>query len=60
MKPIVKKLLTVALMIAVLGYTIFNYIGGKISIPALCIACFIIGYPMINIITSIIGDLRER
>lgn len=60
MKPIYKKLLLVALIMAVLGYTIFNYINGKINTMDFMVAGLIMGYPLIQFISSIVSDLRER
>lgn len=60
MKPLFRKLLMIALMMAVLGYTFFNYLSGKTSIVFLAMACLVIGYSLINFISSIIEDLRGR
>ena len=60
MKPIYHKLIMVVLMMAVLGYTIFNYLNGKTNILFLGTACLVIGYSLINFISSIIEELRSR
>ena len=60
MKPLYQKLLMIALMMAVLGYTFFNYLSGKTSVFFLGAACLVIGYSLINFISSIVEDLRGR
>ena len=60
MKPLYQKLLMVALMMAVLGYTIFNYINGKLETISFMIFALVLGYPLIHFISSIVEDLRER
>ena len=54
----VKMLLTVALMLACLGYTFYNYAVGKTELPMLIAACAVLGLPMINIVSSLIEELK--
>ena len=60
MKPLYQKMLMIALMMAVLGYTFFNYLSGRTNILFLGTACLVVGYPLIQFISSIIDDLRKR
>jgi len=60
MKPLFQKLLMIALMMAVLGYTFFNYLNGSTNILFLGMACLVIGYPLVHFISSLISDLRDR
>ncbi len=60
MNETVKKLLTAALMLAVLVYTFVNYANGKTDLTFLVVACLIIGYPMVVIVSSLIQDLKKK
>ena len=60
MNELVKKLLTIVLIVAALGFTFYNYLNGKVSMLALCLVVFMLGRPAVTIISSIISDLKDR
>ena len=54
------KILTLALMIAVLIYTIFNYINGKAQLILLCFIVFLCLTTGLRIVSSLIDDFKDK
>jgi len=54
------KILTLALMIAVLIYTIFNYINGKAQLILLCFIIFLCLTAGLRIASSLIDDFKNK
>ena len=54
------KIATLILMIAVLVYTIVNYINGKAQLLLLCFAVFLFLTTGLRIIASLIEDFRKK
>ena len=54
------KILTLALMIAVLIYTIFNYINGKAQLILLCFIAFLCLTTGLRIVSSLIDDFKKK
>ena len=54
------KILTLALMIAVLIYTIFNYINGKAQLILLCFIIFLCLTTGLRIVSSLIDDFKDK
>ena len=54
------KILTLALMIAVLIYTIFNYINGKAQLILLCFIVFLCLTTGLRIASSLIDDFKDK
>ena len=55
-----KALLTLLVMAAVIGYTIFNYVTGKISMMYFLVFMVILGIPFLNMINILIQELKNR
>ena len=60
MNSITKILSTLLLMAAVMGYTIYNYITGKIDTTYLLVFVVILGIPFVNIINILIRDWKNK
>ena len=60
MNNITKSLLTLLLMAAVLGYTIFNYLTGKISMTYFLVFAVILGIPFVNLVNILLQELKNR
>ena len=54
------KILTLVLMIAVLIYTIFNYINGKAQLILLCFIVFLCLTTGLRIVSSLIDGFKEK
>ena len=54
------KILTLVLMIAVLIYTIFNYINGKAQLILLCFIIFLCLTTGLRIVSSLIDDFKDK
>ena len=54
------KILTLVLMIAVLIYTIFNYINGKAQLILLCFIIFLCLTTGPRIVSSLIDDFKDK
>lgn len=53
-------ILTIALILAALVYTVYNYITGKTELMMLVVCCLILGWPLMNIIRGLIDELRNN
>ena len=54
------KIATLIFMIAVLGYTVVNYINGKTQLLILCFALFLFLTTGLRIIGSLIEDFKKK
>ena len=54
------KILTLVFMLAVLIYTIYNYIHGKAELLLLCFAIFLFLTTGLRILASLIDDFRNK
>ena len=54
------KIVTLALMLAVLIYTIFNYISGKAQLILLCFILFVCLTTGPRIVQSLIDDFKKK
>ena len=60
MDTIGSKIATLVLMIAVLGYTAYNYSNGKTDFPVLCIMAFLLLTTGTRIFLSLIEDFKNK
>ena len=60
MNKIPKMILTLCAMAAVIGYTLFNFSTGKISMTYCVVFLAILGIPFINILNILIQELKNR
>ena len=54
------KILTLVLMVAVLIYTIFNYINGRAQLLLLCFIIFLCLTTGMRILSSLIDDFKNK
>lgn len=54
------KILTLVLMVAVLIYTIFNYINGRAQLLLLCFIIFLCLTTGMRIVSSLIDDFKNK
>ena len=60
MNNLVKMLLTLALIAAVLIYSVLNFLAGKITLMYLVVFFAILGIPFINILNILIQELKKK
>jgi len=60
MNQIIKIILSLVLMAAVIGYTIFNFVTGKISMVYFVVFMAILCIPFLNMINILIRELKEK
>ena len=60
MKSFAKPLGTIALMLVVIGYTIFNYVHGKIELPMFIVSMAILCLPLINMVNLLIQEWKKK
>ena len=60
MNNVKKAFLTLILIVAVLAYTVFNFVSGKISMSYLLVFSVILGIPFVNILNILIQELKNR
>ena len=54
------KIVTLVMMLAVLIYTIYNYICGKAQLLLLCFMLFLCLTTGLRIVSSLIDDFKEK
>ena len=59
MNSVPKMILTIVLILACLGYTVYNYLQGRAEPAMLVVAFAILGFPLINIVRGLIDALRK-
>ena len=60
MNKIVQRILTIALIMAVLGYVIFNYMNGNSELGFFLVATAMLSYFLISMVAELIGEIRDR
>ena len=60
MNKIVQRVLTIALIMAVLGYVIFNYMSGRSETGMFLVSTAMLSYFLITMIAGLVEDIRER
>jgi len=60
MKTIGKVIACIALLLACLGYTFYNYSRGRIDIRFLIVASAILIFPLFNLVRSLISGLNDK
>ena len=60
MKPIVKILGTILLILAVMAYTIYNYTTGKTDSKMFLVSMALLGYVLIGMINQLIQHLKNK
>ena len=60
MDTVKKSILTILVMLAVMGYTVVNYINGKIDLVMFVVCMAIMGIPMLNMINLLIQEIKKK
>ena len=60
MKPIVKIIGTILLILAVIGYTIFNYTVGKTDLKFFLVAMALLAYVLAGMINQLVQFLKNQ
>lgn len=60
MKPIVKIIGTILLILAVMAYTVFNYSTGKTDSTFFVVSMVILAYPLLGMINQLIQQLKHK
>lgn len=60
MNPIVKKIAVILLILAVLGYTIFNYMAGNSDTSVFFVSLALMSYFLVSMVASLVNDLKDR
>ena len=60
MKPIVKILCTILLILAVMAYTIYNYTTGKTDSKMFLVSMALLGYVLIGMVNQLIQHLKSK
>ena len=53
-------ILAILLSVAVLGYTVYNYVNGRTDLWIMMSAFLIVGLPLINSIRLLIEEIRKK
>ena len=60
MKPIVKILCTILLILAVMAYTIYNYTTGKTDSKMFLVSMALLGYVLVGMVNQLIQHLKNN
>ena len=60
MSNITKMILSLVVMAAVIGYTVFNFLRGQISMTYFLVFMAILCIPFLNMINLLIQELKNR
>ena len=60
MNKLTKILLSLLLIAAVMGYTVYNYISGKTDMVSFLVFVVILGIPFVNMVNILIQELKNR
>ena len=60
MDNVKKGILTILGMLAVMAYTVWNYIQGKADLIMFLVCMAILGIPMMNIINLLIQEMKKK
>lgn len=60
MNKIAKMVLTLLGILAVLGYTCYNYMTGQRDLTFLLVCAVILGIPFVNILNLLIQELKNK
>ena len=60
MKTFAKPLGLIVLMLAVIGYTVYNYLHGKIDSAMFLVSIVILGLPLFNMVNLLIQEWKKK
>lgn len=59
MNPIIKIIGTIGLILAVMAYTVFNYLTGRTDMTFFLVAMGLLGYVLIGMVNQLIQHLKK-
>ena len=60
MKPVLKLSLVLLLMLAVIVYTVYNYLAGNSEFGYFFIAIAVMGLPFVSMLNQLIQELKKK
>ena len=60
MKSFAKPIGIILVMLAVIGYTVFNFVNGKIDTPMFLVSMAILCLPLINMVNLLIQEWKKK
>ena len=60
MNTVGKAVAVMVFMVAVMGYTVFNYLSGKIDMTMFAVCILIMGIPLFNIVNILIQQWKNK
>ena len=60
MNKLTKLILSLLLMTAVMGYTIYNFVTGRTEQVSFLVYMVILGIPFVNMVNLLIQELKNR
>ena len=60
MSNIAKAIMTIAITLAVMAYSVWNYVNGKTDLVMFVVCMAIMGMPMLNMIRLLIEEGRKK
>ena len=60
MDNVKKGILAILVMLAVMAYTVWNYIQGKTDLIMFLVCMAILGIPMMNMINLLIQEMKKK
>ena len=60
MDTIKKSLFTIPVVLAVMAYTVWNYVQGKTDLLMFLVCMAIMGIPLLNMINLLIQELKKK
>jgi len=60
MSPIAKIIGTIVLILAVMAYTVFNYISGKTDMSLFLVSMGLLAYVLMGMINQLVQHLKNR
>ena len=58
-RDVIKQILLILFIMAVLAYTIFNYMSGRSDLPVFLVSLAMLSYFLISMIQGLVEDLRK-
>ena len=60
MDMIKKSILTILLLLAVMGYTVWNYVSGRTDTVMFLVCMAIMGIPLVNMVNILIQEWKKK
>ena len=60
MYTVKKSIFTILVMLAVMAYTVWNYVNGKTDLVMFLVCMAILGIPLVNMINLLIQEFKKK